>query len=47
MDPHVPKILKSWFEGHLDKPEKNYFSAVGQHLLDNYECTTNYKEENF
>ena len=32
---HVPKFLKTWFDGRSKKPTKRYFSAIGQHLLDN------------
>ena len=28
IDQHVPKILKSWFDGRSEKPAKKYFSGV-------------------
>ena len=39
IDQHVPKILKSWFDGHSEKPVKNHFSSVGQHFLESNECS--------
>ena len=47
IDQHVPKVLKKWFDGRSEKPTKKYFSAIGQHLLDNPECVKNYKKDNF
>jgi len=47
IDQHVPKILKSWFDGHSEKHVKKYFSVIGQRLLNNHECARNQKEENF
>ena len=41
IDQHVPKFLKSWFDGRSEKPTKKKFSAIGQHLLDNPECVKN------
>ena len=43
-------LWKSWkvgFDGCLEKPEKKYFSAIGQHLLDNNGCASNFKKENY
>ncbi len=47
IDQHVPKILKSWFDGRSEKLAKKYFSAIGQHLLDNHDCAKSYKKEKF
>ena len=44
---HVPKTLKSWFDGRSEKPAKKYFSATRQHFFDKHECARNYKEEKF
>ena len=30
-----------------EKPEKSYFSAIGNHLLDNPDCVANYSEDYF
>ena len=30
-----------------EKPEKTYFSATGNHLLDNPDCAANYSENRF
>ena len=44
---HVPKIIRSWINGTSAQPKKNYFSAIGQHLLDNQVCAKNFKENSF
>ena len=44
IDQNDPKVFNSWFDG---KPAKKYFSAIGQHLVDNHECASYYIEETF
>ena len=30
-----------------EKPDKNYFSAISNHLLDNLDCAANFSEDRF
>ena len=40
-------LLKSWFDDRSAKRAKKEFSAIRQHLFNNYEFMRNYKKDNF
>ena len=47
IDQHVPKVIRNWINGTSAQPKKNYFSAIGQHLVDNQVCAKNFTREKF
>ena len=40
-------MFKGWLKGTQEKLEKKSFSAFYHYLVDNHECVSNYKLENF
>ncbi len=47
-DEHVPNNIREWINNQdRSRPSASYFTAIGQHLLSNPECATNYRDDRF
>ena len=45
-DQHISKALRNWMSNGQNKPTKSP-SAIGEHLLNNLECSKNYNDNKF